>query len=55
MNKQLLKEIQKLKYLNTYKRGKTLNENKLLVEQIGPFLVKKGFKDITDFGLKTRC
>ena len=52
MNKQLLKEIQKLRYLNTYDRGITLNENKLLVEQLGPFLVKQGWKGIVDFGLE---
>lgn len=52
MNKQLLKEIQKLKYLNNYNRGITVNENKVLNEQLGPFLVKTGFANITEFGLE---
>jgi len=33
MNKKLLKEINKLKYLNQYDRGKTLTENKVILKE----------------------
>ena len=33
MNKKLLKEINKLKYLNQYHRGKTLTENKVILKE----------------------
>ena len=52
MNKQLLKEIQKLKYLNSYDRGKTLNENKILTEQIGPAVIKAILGNVVEFGLE---
>ena len=52
MDKKLLKEINKLRYLNQYNIGKTLNENKVVIsEQLGPYIVKSGWKNITEFGL----
>ena len=33
MNKKLLKEINNLKYLNQYHRGKTLTENKVILKE----------------------
>ena len=47
MDKILLKEINKLKYLNNYNVGKTLTENKVIItEQLGPLLLRKGFRDL---------
>jgi len=52
MDKKLLKEIQKLKYLNSYDRGKTLNENKILTEQIIPATIKAILGNVTTFTLE---
>ena len=44
MNSKLYKEINKLKYLNTYNRGKTLTENRiLLTEDLSTMLFRKIF------------
>ena len=45
MNSKLLKELDKLKYLNTYNRGKTLTENRiLLTEDLTTLIFSRIFK-----------
>ena len=52
MDKKLLKEISKLKYLNQYNTKKTLNENKVsITEQLGPALPKGLWTNALGVGL----
>jgi hypothetical protein len=52
MDKKLLKEISKLKYLNQYNTKKTLNENKVsITEQLGPALLKGLWTNALGVGL----